>query len=173
MQTQTIINQTIPAKATFIKMAISAWETQNARVKKVLDEFTDEQLFAETAPGRNSGVYLIGHLIAVSDRLFPILGFGERLYPNLDKIFIDNPDRSGIEMPAISELKEYWNKVNARLADHISQMPADEWFTRHNSVSETDFAKEPHRNKLNIIINRTNHTSYHLGQLIYLEKKQE
>ena len=54
--------------------------------------------------------------------------------------------------------------VDTKLTDHIRQMPADEWFTRHNKVSEADFAKEPHRNNLNIIINRTNHMSYHLGK---------
>lgn len=171
MQTQTV-NETIPVKAVFVKMAISAWEGYNARVKKLLDELTDEQLVAETAPGRNSGVYLIGHLVAITDSLFPILGFGKRLYPELDKTFIESPDKSGLEMPAISELKEYWNNVNAKFSDHISQLPADEWFTRHNNVSEADFAKEPHRNKLNIIINRTNHTSYHLGQLVYLAKNK-
>ena len=171
MQTQTI-NETISVKAVFVKMAISAWEGYNARLKKLLDELSDEQLMAETAPGRNSGVYLIGHLIAVTDSLFPILGFGERLYPELHKIFIESPDKSGLEMPSITELKEYWNKVNTKFADHISQVPADEWFTRHNNVSEADFAKEPHRNKLNIIINRTNHTSYHLGQLVYLSKNR-
>ena len=171
MQTQ-IANASIPVKAIFIKMALGAWESYNARVKKLLDELTDEQLLAETAPGRNRGIYLIGHLVAVSDGLFPILGFGERLYPELDKIFLENPDRSNLEIPSINKIKEYWNTVNAKLADHMSQMPADEWFTRHNNVSEEDFAKEPHRNKLNIIINRTNHSSYHLGQLIYLVKNR-
>ena len=173
MQTQTATGESVSTKTVFIKMALSAWETYNERVKKLLDTLTDEQLLAETAPGRNSGVYIIGHLVAISDGLFPVLGFGERLYPGLDKIFLDNPDRSGLEKPSINELKEYWNKVNAKLADHFSQMTADEWFTRHNKVSEEDFAKEPHRNKLNIIVNRTNHTSYHLGQLIYLGKNRD
>ncbi len=76
-------------------------------------------------------------------------------------------------MPTATELKEYWTKVNAKLTDHFNQMPADGWFTRHNNVSDTDFAKEPHRNKLNIIINRTSHTAYHLGQLIYLDRKED
>jgi hypothetical protein len=172
MQTQTTTNESIPVKAIFIKMALSAWDTYNGRINKLLDELTDEELQTETAPGRNRGVYIIGHLIAVSDGLFPILGFGERLYPELDKIFLQSPDKAGAEMPSINELKEYWNKVNTKLADHISRMPEDEWFTRHNNVSEEDFAKEPHRNKLNIIVNRTNHTSYHLGQLIYLVKNK-
>jgi len=155
----------------FIKMALSAWDSHNARVNKLVTSLSDDEWFADTAPGRNSGVYLLGHLIAVSDGLFPILGFGERLYPGLEKVFLESPDKSGLPTPSLPELKEYWKNVNAKLSEHISQMPADEWFTRHNSVSEADFAKEPHRNKLNIIINRTNHTSYHLGQLVYLAKK--
>lgn len=168
MQTQTIGNESKPV---FIKMAISAWDTYNDRLNKLLATLTDEELLAETAPGRNTGIYLIGHLVAVNDGLFPILGFGERLYPELDKIFLHSPDKSGHQMPSVTELKEYWNKVNTKLTDHITQMPADGWFARHNNVSETDFAKEPHRNKLNIILNRTSHTSYHLGQLAYLVKK--
>lgn len=155
----------------FIKMALSAWDSHNARVNKLVTTLSDDEWLADTAPGRNSGVYLLGHLIAVSDGLFPILGFGERLYPGLEKVFLESPDKSGLPTPSLPELKEYWKNVNAKLSEHISQMPADEWFTRHNSVSEADFAKEPHRNKLNIIINRTNHTSYHLGQLVYLAKK--
>ncbi len=164
-------NESINRKTIFIKMTLSAWDTYNTRLNKLIDTLSDEQLIAETAPGRNTGIYLLGHLIAVSDGLFPILGFGERLYPKLDKIFLETPDKSGLEMPSINELKEYWKKVNTKLTDHIIRMPADEWFTRHNNVSEADFANEPHRNKLNIIINRTNHTSYHLGQLVYLAKK--
>ncbi|MEI9945451.1 MAG: DinB family protein [Chitinophagaceae bacterium] len=173
MQSQTTSNESIADKKVFIKMATSAWDSYNARVNKLLNTLSDVQLMAETAPGRNTGIYLIGHLIAVSDGLFPILGFGERLYPALDKIFLEAPDKSGAEMPSISELKEYWKNVNTKLDEHISKMPADDWFTRHNNVSEADFAKEPHRNKLNIIINRTGHTSYHLGQLIYLSNQKD
>ena len=172
MQTQTTAGKGKAVTPIFIKMALSAWETYNARVTKLLATLTDEELLAETAPGRNRGIYIIGHLIAINDGLFPILGFGERLYPDLDKTFLESPDKTDAQMPSISELKEYWNKVNTTLADHISRMPEEEWFNRHTRVSEADFDKEPHRNKLNIIINRTNHTSYHLGQLIYLEKNK-
>jgi len=79
---------------------------------------------------------------------------------------------SKLEMPAVNELKEYWNNVNTNLTDHINQMPAYEWFTSHTKVSESDFAKEPLRNKLNITINRTSHMSYLLGQMAYLEKNK-
>jgi len=172
MQASTATNGNKTSKAIFIKMVLSAWDTYNARVDKLITALSDDQLLAETAPQRNSGVYLLGHLIAVSDGLMPILGFGERFFPQLDKIFLESPDKSGHEMPSLNDLKEYWKKINTELTGHIIRMPEDEWFARHNNVSEADFANEPHRNKLNIIINRTNHTSYHLGQLVYLAKKE-
>jgi hypothetical protein len=158
-------------KELFIKMVLTNWELQINRMNNLLGKLSDEELSAQTAPGRNTGVYLLGHLAAVSDGLFTFLGVGERLNPAMDDIFLRNPDNSGIEKPSIAELKEYWNKVNVLLADKISQIQPDEWFNRHTAVSEEDFAKEPHRNKLNIIINRTNHLSYHLGQSAYLVKK--
>lgn len=158
-------------KELFIKMVLSNWELQISRMNNLMGKLSDEELSAQTASSRNTGVYLLGHLAAVSDGLFTFLGLGERLNPAMDDIFLRNPDHSGIEKPSIGELKEYWNKVNTVLADKISQIQPDEWFNRHTAVSEEDFAKEPHRNKLNIIINRTNHLSYHLGQLAYLVKK--
>ena len=101
--------------------------------------------------------------------MLPLLAFGEKLFPHLENIFINSPDKSGLEMPSIGELKDHLNAVNAELSEHILFAPAGEWFKRHMAVSEEDFAKEPHRNKLNVIINRTNHMSYHLGQLILLQ----
>jgi DinB superfamily len=153
----------------FIKMVIMAWETQNARLNKLLDQLSDDQLLTETAPGRNRGIYLLGHLAAVSDGIIPLLGLGEKKYPELEKIFLTAADKSVSQLPSAAELKKCWNDVNATLSDHFNQMQPDEWFTKHSAVSQEDFAKEPYRNKLNILINRTNHQSYHLGQLIYLK----
>lgn len=169
MKTQTGTN--VDSKELFVKMVVSAWETHNARVTKLLNSLTDEQLLTETAPGRNRGIYLIGHLTAVSDALFTLLGWGERLYPHLEAIFLENPDKSGLEIPSAKEIREYWNTISTKVSGHINKMQPDEWFTKHSTISEEDFVKEPHRNKLNILINRTNHMSNHLGQLIYLEKK--
>lgn len=152
-----------------IKLVITEWQKQNGRVDKLLDTLSEHQLAADTAPGRNSGTYLLGHLAAVNDGLFPLLGFGERLYPELENIFLANPDKSTLSRPSLAELKNYWTAINAKLTQHINETKPDEWFARHNAVSEEDFAKEPHRNKLNILINRTNHQSYHLGQMIYLK----
>ncbi|WP_295718689.1 DinB family protein [Mucilaginibacter sp.] len=157
--------------ALLIKMAISNWELQNTRLNALLNKLTDDQLSAQTAPGRNSGIYLLGHLAAVSDGLFTFLELGDRLYPQLDEIFLKNSDTSGLEKPSIADIKEYWNHVNTTLKQKFDAMQPEEWFTKHSAVSAEDFAKEPHRNKLNILINRTIHQGYHMGQLTYLVKK--
>jgi len=167
MSTTTIVSE----KELFIKMVVSNWDLQVGRMNSVLAKLSDEELSVPTAPGRNTGIYLLGHLAAVSDGMFTFLGIGERLNPAMDEVFLRNPEESNLEKPSIAELKEYWNKVNTLLSEKMSQIAPEEWFNRHTAVSEEDFSKEPHRNKLNIVINRTNHLSYHLGQLVYLVKK--
>lgn len=161
-----------PQKELFVKMVIDAWELQNSRIDKLLEDISDERLEAETAPGKNSGIYLFGHLIAVSDGLLSILGFGEKLQPELENVFLKNPDKSELKKPSMKELKQYWKEVNAELRNHFDKMSADDWFARHTAVSDEDFAREPHRNKLNVLISRTNHQSYHLGQLAFLTAEQ-
>jgi hypothetical protein len=155
----------------FITMALTAWNTHNERVTKLFDTLTDEQILSETAPGRNRGIYLFGHLVAVNDRLFSLFGLGDRFYPQLDEPFLSNPDKAKEPYPTVAELKESWKKVNDGLQVAFKKLTADEWFEKHNSVTAEDFAKDPQRNKLNVLLNRTSHTGYHLGQLVYLKAK--
>ncbi|MBC7890478.1 MAG: DinB family protein [Ferruginibacter sp.] len=170
MQTQNFNNENSGDKTIFVKMVLDAWESHNARFNKLMDVLTDEQLLQEVAPGRNRGIYLAGHLVAVNDGMLPILGFGEKLYPQLENIFLSNPDKTGIEMPSADELKKYRNEINLKLSSHINQLQPGEWFAKHTAVSTEDFDRAPHRNRLNILVNRTNHLSYHLGQLALLVK---
>lgn len=156
--------------ALFVKMVTTAWQTQNERIDELLKNLSDEQLLQETAPGKNTGIYLLGHLVAINDRLFELLTTGKRLHAELDAVFLDSPDKSGKPMPDIGTLKQYWNEINTALVNHFNAMQPEEWFTKHAAVSAEDFTKEPHRNKLNVLITRTVHQSYHLGQMIYLKK---
>jgi hypothetical protein len=149
----------------FIKMTLQGWEIYIKRADDFFKSKSEDQLSNEIAAGRNTGIYLLGHLITVHDKMFPILGLGEMLYPHLEKPFLSSPDKSGLEFPPLKELMENWNKVNKKLEEGFSSMPEEGWFQRHNLVSEEDFAKEPYRNKLNLVLNRTNHIAYHLGQL--------
>lgn len=153
----------------FVKMVIAEWDKQNNNFNRILSSLDDDQLSKEIAPGKNTGTYLVGHLIAISDAMLPLLGFGVKLFPELDNVFIKNPDKSGLKMPSVAELKDQFKAVHAKLTEHIQSGSTAEWFGRHMAVSEEDFEKEPHRNKLNVIINRSNHMSYHLGQLVLLQ----
>ena len=153
----------------FLKMALDAWNTQIDRTNKLINGLSDEQLQREVSPGRNTGTYLVGHLTAIHDALFPLLGLGERLFPQLDEIFVKNPDKAGLAKPETKELRAYWNTVNEKLAQHFSALQMPEWLQKHTAVSEEDFQKEPHRNRLNVLLNRTSHLANHLGQMAFLK----
>jgi hypothetical protein len=152
-----------------VKMGLLSWEGQLKRVTSLLNVLTDEQLSQEIAPGRNTGAYLIGHLIAVHDSILPLFGLGEKLYPELEDIFITSPEKSGKQKPSLPQLREYWKVVHQHLNERLASLSEEQWFQRHMSVSEEDFEKEPHRNRLNVLIGRSTHIAYHLGQLILLK----
>ncbi len=154
-----------------VKMTVTAWDAQNKYLNSLITTISDEQMQNEIAPGRNTGIYLLGHLIAVSDAMLPLLGFGERLYPELEEVFIKTPDKSGQVMPSVAALKEQLAAVNAALAKHTQSISAEEWLSKHTAVSPEDFAKEPHRNKLNVLISRTNHMANHIGQMLLLKER--
>lgn len=154
-----------------IKMALDAWNGHIKRADTLFNLLTDDQLQQEVAPGRNRGVYLLGHLTAVHDRMFPLLGIRDPLYPSLSDAFITQPDKAVQDLPATTDLRSYWKQVNDTLSTHFNTMQPDEWFQKHTAVSEEDFEKEPHRNKLNILMSRTNHLAYHFGQVAFLKSK--
>ena len=96
--------------------------------------------------------------------MFPILGLGPRLHPELESIFISNPDKT-MQLPPAHELKKYWHQVSGKLLSQFENLSADEWLQRHHAMSEEDYAKDPARNRLAVLLSRTNHMSYHLGQI--------
>jgi hypothetical protein len=158
-------------KQIIVKSVLDSWNSRIKEANNILDNLTDEQLQKEIAPGKNRGTYLLGHLTAVHDRMLPLLNFGQQQYSNLDETFLTKPDKATPEMPSPSELRSNWKSANSKLDTHFSQLPTEDWFLKHNSVSAEDFAKEPHRNRLNVVLGRTSHLSYHLGQLALLKNR--
>lgn len=157
----------------FIKMVLDAWQTQIKRTNDLFQSMDDETLMKEVAPDRNRGVYLLGHLAAIHDRMLPLLGLGDPLHPQLWEPFVEKPDKEVTDLSGIAELRQYWKEVNENLNNKISLFLPEEWFQKHGAVSAEDFAKETHRNKLNIIVNRTSHLATHLGQLLLLKSRNE
>ncbi len=151
-----------------IKMALDAWQQQVSATNKTLDQLSDEDLLREIVPGRNRGIYLLGHLVAVHDMLLPLLRLEAAAFPALKPVFLDSPDNKSAGIPPAAELRAQWKAVNEKLAQHFENLTAAEWLTRHASVTEEDFANAPHRNRLNVLLSRTSHLSYHRGQLVLL-----
>jgi hypothetical protein len=126
-----------------VQVAINSWRLVLERANKTLSNLTEDQVLKEVGPGRNRLIYLWGHLTAVHDAMFPILGLGERLHPELDAIFVSNPDKAEGQLPPLRELKKYWDEVNGKLLPQFASLSGDEWLQRHNAVSEEDYAKDP------------------------------
>lgn len=148
-----------------VQVAINSWRLVLERANKAFSNLTDDQLLKEVAPGKNRLIYLWGHLTAAHDAMFPILGLGERLHPELDAIFVSSPDKAGPQLPSTAELRGYWDDVNGKLLSQFATLSENEWLQRHRSMSDEDYAKDPTRNRLAVLLSRTNHLSYHLGQI--------
>jgi len=154
----------------FTTTVLKNWELTLKRISAVFDRNSDEELLQPIAPGKNRAVYLLGHLVAIHDGMLPLLGFGDRQHPHLDALFVTNPDNTRTPLPAMQELRNSWTSINALLTERLSQLRPEEWLEKHTAVSSEDFAREPHRNRLNIVLSRTGHVSYHYGQLALLKK---
>lgn len=152
-----------------VKMVLDRWYASVRNYDDLLHSLTDEQLQQEIAPGRNRGIYLLGHLIAVHDDMLPLLNLGEKRYALLNKVFFDAADKTVSEIPSAGELRAIWKEQNEDLKRKFDSLSPDDWFDRHTVVSAEDFRKEPHRNRLNIIITRTSHLQYHIGQMRLLK----
>ncbi len=155
--------------ALITNMLLTAWNTHTKRASSIFDSHSDEAIMMEIAPGKNRVVYLLGHLVAVHDGMLSLLGLGEREYAHLDEAFLKNPDKAVENIPSVAELRTAWNQTHESLATHFAALTPTEWLAKHTAVSEEDFAKEPHRNRLNVLISRTNHLQYHTGQIALLK----
>jgi hypothetical protein len=153
----------------FIDMALKAWDIQIGRTDKFFSGLDSEGLKAEVAPGKNRVVYLLGHLIAVNDNMIALYGKGERSYAHLDDAFVNSPDKSK-SLPDANELLTHWRKSNEQLKAMFSKMTPEDWFSKHSLMTDEDLQKEPSRNKLSVLLTRTNHVAYHLGQLVLASK---
>ncbi|HLG35269.1 MAG TPA: hypothetical protein VI757_10340 [Bacteroidia bacterium] len=72
-----------------VKMVLDAWHSKIKEADNIFDNLTDEQLQNEVASGRNTGVYLLGHLTVTHDLMLSILNFGQQIYPQLYPLQID------------------------------------------------------------------------------------
>lgn len=149
----------------FVKMGLASWNLQIARAEKIFNAYTDAEFYEPVAPGKNRIIYLYGHLAAYHDALKETLGLGKRTRYDLYTVFLQNSDNKDATIPSLNELKEYWKTVHNELTELFVNLPAGEWFKRHNAMTDDDFEKDPSRNRLSVLLNRANHVAYHIGQV--------
>jgi hypothetical protein len=152
-----------------VHAALQSWSQVVARLDGRLLGLTDEQLERPVAPERNRLIYLLGHLAVAHDKMRVLLRVGDRIHPELDEAFFDNPDRAVEHQFRSSDIKNAWTEVNRDLTSAMSKLSSDEWLERHAAVAEADFLKDTSRNRLAILLSRTNHASLHLGQIVLVK----
>jgi len=153
-----------------IQTANTSWEQVINRVGTLCSSCSEEQLLVEVAPGQNRILYLWGHLTAVNDAMFSVLRLGERLYPELDAVFIAQPDLS-VSLPTFTEIAKCWEDVHIELLSRFKTLSSKEWLEKHGNLSPEEFERNPTRNRLAVLLSRTNHASYHLGQMMLAKLK--
>lgn len=153
-------------EGSYVALALKVWRSQIDRADKLFGSLSPQDVLREIAPGRNRLLYLWGHLTAVHDAMLPLLSLGERLHPEFDVAFVSNPDKSQAAIPSHEQVRQAWNRVNGELSAGFERMSGSDWLQRHSAISAEDFAKDASRNRFAILLSRTNHLSYHLGQAV-------
>ena len=115
--------------------ALRAWKFNEERIDKFFGPLSEEQLQQEIMAGRNRLIYLWGHIAAVNDALFPLLGLGPKRYPDLDTMFLKNPDRTVSEIYSGRRVAAAADEINRGLWTAFTQWTPDEWLQKHTTVS--------------------------------------
>lgn len=156
---------------TFVDSALRGWRSNMDRAGKFFSSLMPEELELPVAPTRNRLIYIWGHLAAVNDAILPLFGFGPRRFPDLDEMFVMQPDGAVANILSGPELREIWKQLDAVLWEEFQKLSPSDWVQRHQAVSPEDFVREPHRNRYASLLGRTAHLTYHLGQAILAKRK--
>jgi hypothetical protein len=134
-------------------------------MQKVFDSLEDTKYTQPIATGLNTPSWILGHLVETEDSLLELFGIGKRLFPDLKDIYHHTRGSNQTGHLQKEELIKRWKAISAELDKAFNSWSENEWMGRHTAVSEEDFKKEPHRNKLNVMLSRVEHKASHLGQI--------
>jgi hypothetical protein len=137
-------------------------------VNVYLKNLTDEELTHEILPGKNHGVWMLGHLIASDDDLSLYLGKGPRLYPEYEGVFTQGSRlKPAGEYPAPSVLREQWYNVVEKNKKIYSELKDEELLQPHEML-KGKIGDDYFKTKGNVAINWLLHQLYVTGQLSVL-----
>ena len=150
---------------TTLDICLIQWDTYNRNMQKVFDSIREEDFDRPIVPGGNSPSWLLGHLADADDALLELFGMGKRMFPELAKIYHHERGTNQTGHLSKEELNIKWKAIVNELDTNFKRMSENDWLSRHMVVSEEDFKKQPHRNKLNVMLSRVTHKASHLGQI--------
>lgn len=133
-------------------------------LNNIINILSDEEFRLEISPGKNHGVWILGHLISSDDDFSVYMGKGELLFPDYAGLFGQGSTLQPPEnYPPVSELKKKWSilfeknrKIYSELKDHeLDEIPenADENFRSYFKTKGT------------VVMAWQLHQIYHGGQL--------
>ena len=155
---------------TVLDICLIQWNTYNKQMQKAFDTISDENFNKPIVENGNSPSWLLGHLVDTDDKLIELFGIGDRLHPELKAIYHHERGTNQSGHLTKSELLSKWKTISAELDKAFKSWSESDWMGRHTAVSEDDFKKEPHRNKLNVMLSRVEHKASHLGQVAMQSK---
>jgi hypothetical protein len=141
-----------------------------AWVNMYLDELTDEELRSDIIPGKNHGVWILGHLVASDDTLSEYLGYGPTLFPESQVYSQGNTLLPVDECKSPSVLRGEWKKVCEK-NESIYQTLTDAELDQPHAMLQGNPAEDYFKTKQGVIINWSLHQVHHAGQLALLLAK--
>jgi uncharacterized damage-inducible protein DinB len=154
---------------TALDIALLQWAQYNKRMEKVITSTPDTLFHQPIVGGGNSPSWILGHLVDTDDALLELLGAGKRMFPELGNIYHHERGKNQQNHLSKEELLNSWKLILAEFDKAFTSWDEKEWMSKHTAVSAEDFAKEPHRNKLNVLLTRVTHKASHLGQIAMLK----
>jgi hypothetical protein len=134
-------------------------------VNMYLGALKDEELAMEVIPGRNHGVWLLGHLIAEDDDLSLYINKQPPLFPEYQTLFGQSSVCKPVgECPPASQLRREWEEVcekNTKLYATLTDEMLDEPHEMIQGKIEDDFF----RTKERVLTEWQFHQVYVAGQL--------
>lgn len=150
---------------TTLDICLLQWNMYNNRMQKVFETITEENYYKPIMANGNSPSWIMGHLADTDDALLELFGIGNRKHPELKTIYHHERGTNQSGHLSKTDLMTKWKSITAELDKAFKSWSENEWLNRHTSVNEEDFKKEPHRNKLNVMLSRVGHRASHLGQI--------
>jgi hypothetical protein len=141
----------------FTRVALRTWKATVGRFDDIVAAVPDEELEREVTAGKSRLFYLIGHLTALHDRLFTVLGLGERKHAELDAEFGEERDAHRTSGLSPRRLRQAWNDVNATLVAGMERLTPEQWLEKPPAASDAS--------RLSVLLDWTDHLSLHSTQI--------